>query len=88
MRWKVLPSSPSALGDPTPFDALAVAVRLGERASGEGHELPEALAELAAEALAKGRYVLADRLARRRLAISDSPTARRVLRAMPADAGD
>lgn len=80
---------------PTPFDLLASAVRLGEavdadgNATGDGgHLLPEALAFLAEEALAKGRYVLADALARRRLAISDSPTARAVLRGLPPDVGD
>ena len=80
---------------PTPFDLLASAVRLGEAVDAEGnatgdggHLLPEALAFLAEEALAKGRYVLADALARRRLAISDSPTARAVLRGLPPDVGD
>lgn len=77
-----------ASGGATRFDVLAVVVRLGERPGGEGHDHPEALADLAEEALAKGRYVLADQLARRRLAISDSPTARRVLREIPADVGD
>lgn len=80
---------------PTPFDLLCAAVRLGEAVDAEGnatseggHLLPEALAFLAEEALAKGRYVLADSLAHRRLAISDSPTARAVLRGLPPDVGD
>ena len=73
---------------PTAFDLYAEAVRLGERAGEEGHDLPEALTALAEEALAKGRYVLAERLARRRLAISDSPASRRVLRQLPPDVGD
>jgi len=80
---------------PTAFDLLVSAVRLGEAVDPEGnatseggHLLPEALAFLAEEALAKGRYVLADALARRRLAISDSPTARAVLRGLPPDVGD
>ena len=73
---------------PARFDLLAQAVRLGETPGAEGHEVPEALAALAEEALAKGRYVLADKMARRRLAISDSPAARRVLLALPPDVGD
>jgi tetratricopeptide (TPR) repeat protein len=75
-------------GMPTDFDVLAEAVRLGERAGGEGHEVPAALTALAEVALAKGRYVLAGHLARRRLANSDSPGARRVLEQLPADLGD
>jgi hypothetical protein len=77
-----------AKGLPSRFDLLAQAVRLGETAGADGHEVPEALALLAQEALDKGRYVLADRMARRRLAISDSATARRVLLALPPDAGE
>ena len=73
---------------PTAFDLYAQAVRLGERPGEEGHDLPEALTALAEEALAKGRYVLAARMAHRRLAISDSPAARRVLRGLPPDVGD
>ena len=73
---------------PTRFDLLAQAVRLGETPGGEGHEVPEALAALAEEALGKGRWLLADKMARRRLAISDSPAARRVLLALPPDVGD
>jgi hypothetical protein len=85
---KGLPKDAIHDGDMTRFDVLAVVVRLGERASGDGHDRPEALSALAEEALAKGRFVLADHLARRRLAISDSPAARRVLRALPPDVGD
>jgi hypothetical protein len=77
-----------AKGLPTRFDLLAQAVRLGDSAGGEGHEVPESLAMLAEEALQKGRYVLADRMARRRLAISDSAVARRVLLSLPPDAGE
>ena len=77
-----------AKGVPAHFDLLAAAVRLGEPAGGEGHEVPEALALLAEEAAAKGRFLLADRLARRRLAISDSAVARRVLLSLPPDVGD
>lgn len=78
-----------AAGDlPTPFDLFAASVRLGERPGEEGHEIPEALSALAEEALAKGRFVLAERLARRRLAIGDSPAAAKVLRSLPPDVGD
>ena len=87
-RMRDLPRDALPAGGATRFDVLAVVVRLGERPGAEGHDLPEALADLAEEALAKGRYVLADQLARRRLAISDSPTARRVLRGLPPDVGD
>ncbi|MFO0934363.1 MAG: hypothetical protein U1E39_16875 [Planctomycetota bacterium] len=73
---------------PTAFDLFAAAVRLGQVAGAEGHEVPEALTALAEAALAKGRFVLAAAMARRRLAISDSPAARRVLEAVPADVGD
>ena len=79
---------PNDVAGTTRFDVLAVAVRLGARADGEGHDAPEALAELAEAALAKGRFVLASHLARRRLAISESPTARRVLRSLPPDMDD
>jgi hypothetical protein len=77
-----------AKGLPTRFDLLAQAVRLGDVPGADGHEVPEALAGLAEEALGKGRYVLADKMARRRLSISDSPAARRVLLALPPDVGD
>ena len=77
-----------AKGLPARFDLLAAAVRLGQPAGGEGHEVPEALALLAEEAAAKGRFLLAERLARRRLAISDSAVARRVLLSLPPDVGD
>jgi hypothetical protein len=73
---------------PEAFDLLGMAVRLGASPTGEGHQLPEALAGLAEEALAKGRFLLASTLARRRLAISDSPGARRVLLAVPPSVGD
>jgi hypothetical protein len=86
--WRRALPADAAADVPTAFDLLAAAVRLGERTSGEGHEVPEALSALAEEAAARGRYVLADRLARRRLDISDSPTARRVLRGLPPDVGD
>lgn len=87
-RMRDLPKDAIPAGGATRFDVLAVVVRLGERPGAEGHDVPEALADLAEEALAKGRYVLADHLARRRLAISDSPAARKVLRELPPDVGD
>ena len=73
---------------PEPFDFYAMAVRLGASPTGETHEVPEAMAGLAEEALAKGRYLLASVMARRRLSISDSPAARRVLLALPSDVGE
>jgi hypothetical protein len=83
----------ATLGDlsrsvPDRFDLLAAAVRLGETGEVERHEVPEAVAALAEVALERGRWVLAASLARRRLAISDSPAARRVLLALPPDVGD
>lgn len=69
---------------PSAYDLFAQAVRWAETGT-EGHGLPEALAALAEEAFEKGRYVLASALCKRRLAISDSPTARRVLAQLPPD---
>jgi hypothetical protein len=73
---------------PGRFELLAMAVRLGETGEVDRHEVPEAVAALAEVALERGRHVLAASLARRRLAISDSPAARRVLLAVPPDVGD
>ncbi len=73
---------------PDRFELLCAAVRLGGLPEGDAHEVPEALAALAEEALAKGRFSLAERMARRRLAMSDSPAARRVLLALPPDLGE
>jgi hypothetical protein len=70
------------------FDLLASAYALGKPADREGHDLPEVLPLLAEAALAEGRFDLAHRLARERLAISESPAARRVLLALPPDVGD
>lgn len=76
-------------GGRTPrFDLLAWAWRLGDRPDEDSHALPAAIARLAEAALAEERYELAARLARQRLAISDSPAARRVLAALPPDVGD
>lgn len=79
---------PLPAGAPAPFDLFAAAVRLGETGGSEGHLVPEALTSLAEAALERGRFVLAATLARRRLGISDSPGARRVLERVPADVGD
>jgi tetratricopeptide (TPR) repeat protein len=73
---------------PERFDVLGAAVRLGETGESDRHEVPEALAALAEEALARDRWRLAAALARRRLATGDSPAARRVLLACPPDVGD
>lgn len=75
-------------GVPTAFELLSAAVRLGVGFTDSGHEVPEALTALARVALEKGRFVLAASLARRRLAMSDSPGARAVLEALPPDVGD
>lgn|GEM_PF-2546443 len=83
---RALEKAPEGL--PTAFDLFAQAVRLGQVAGADGHEVPEALTALAEAALAKGRFVLAGAMARRRLAISDSPAARGVLEQVPADVGD
>lgn len=69
---------------PSAYDLFAQAVRWAETGT-EGHGLPEALSALAEEAFEKGRYVLAAALCKRRLALSDSPTARRILAQLPPD---
>jgi hypothetical protein len=80
-----------AMGDAAPadlpdrYDLLATAVRAGS--ASEPDEVPEAVAALAEVALEEGRYALAHAMARRRLGISDSPAARRVLLALPPDVG-
>jgi hypothetical protein len=87
-RWVAALGDARPSGLPERFDLLAAAVRMGETSDPEAHQVPEALAAMAEEALAKGRFVLAERMARRRLAMSDSPAARRVLLRVPADVGD
>lgn len=69
-------------------DLLEAAYRLGRPADREGHDLPEVLPLLAEALLAEGRYETAHRLCRERLAISESPAARRVLLRLPPDVGD
>lgn len=73
---------------PLYFDLLAEAWRLGDRPADDTHEIPQVVAHLAEAALEEGRFELAHRLARQRLAISDSPLARRVLSRLPPDLGD
>jgi hypothetical protein len=82
-----VPTPPPA-GVPERFDLLAAAVRLGAGAESDAHEVPEALAALAEAAFTQGRFALAERMARRRLAISDSPAAKRVLLSLPPDVGE
>lgn len=70
------------------FDLLSLAYALG-RPEGEGpHLLPEVMPLLAEAALCEGRFEMANRFARERLALSDSPAARRVLLRLPPDVGD
>jgi len=68
-------------------DLLALAVRLGETPGRDDHLLPRAITLLAEACASEGRYELAHRLALRRLAISDAPRARAVLRSLPPDIG-
>lgn len=70
------------------LDLLTQAYVRGRPADREGHDLPEVLPLLAEALLAEGRYEAAHRLARERLALSESPAARRVLEALPPDVGD
>lgn len=83
------PEDEAAAGDTERFDLLVHAVRLGEAlADGGPHLLPQAFTHLAEAAAAEGRYELAWRLARRRLDISYSPRAARLMRRLPPDLGD
>ncbi len=86
--WRQGVPAANSEGVPDRIDLLAAAVRLGDLRTSDRHAVPESLAALAEEALAHGRYVLAAHMARRRLAISDSPAARRVLLACPPDVGE
>jgi hypothetical protein len=70
------------------FDLLALAYDLGKPVDREGHDLPGVLILLAEAALREQRYELAHRLARERLALSESPAARRILLRLPPDVGD
>jgi hypothetical protein len=70
------------------FDLLSLAYGLGQPEGQDGHEIPQVMALLAEAALREGRFELAHRMARERLAISDSAAARRVLLLLPPDLGD
>jgi hypothetical protein len=72
-------------GDGPHFELLAWACRLADRPQEDGHDLPQALVLLGEDAADEGRYGLAARLARRRLALGDSPAARRLLDRLPPD---
>ncbi len=78
-----------AMGDTERFDLLVHAVRLGEAlAAGGVHLMPQAYTHLAEAAAAEGRYALAWRLATKRMDISYSPRAARLMRTLPPDLGD
>ncbi|MDJ0976009.1 MAG: hypothetical protein QNJ98_16240 [Planctomycetota bacterium] len=78
-----------AYGDSERFDLLVHAVRLGEAlADGGPHLIPQAFTHLAEAAADEGRYELAWRLAQKRLDISFSPRAVRLMRRLPPDLGD
>lgn len=82
------PEDRATAGRTLRFDLLSWAYRLGNRPDQDTHAIPPVVAMLAQAALDEGRYQLADRLARQRLGISDSPAARRVLDALPPDVGE
>lgn len=69
------------------FDLLGKAWELGQDPNGGPPKIPQALVHLAEIAAREGRYELAHRLASRRLEISNSPRARRLLRSLPPDLG-
>lgn len=73
----------AAHGETACFDLLAWVYRLGR--SPGGHAFPGSLCLLARVALREGRFELAARLARERLALGDSPAARRILEGVPVD---
>ncbi len=82
------PEDRESAGRTPRFDLLAWAYRLGTRPDEDTHTMPAAVALLAEAALLEERYELAERLARERLDLSDSPAARRVLAALPPDVGE
>lgn len=83
----VLDREAQAPGETPCFDLLALAYRLGHDPARDRHTLPRALTLLAEAAAREGRFALAARLVDERLAISDSPRARRLLRTLPPDQG-
>jgi tetratricopeptide (TPR) repeat protein len=71
------------------FDLLSHACRLGAAFAQDGpHRVPAAYTHLAEAASAMGRYELAGRLVRKRLEISFSPRAWRLLGRLPPDVAD
>ncbi len=71
------------------FDLLSHACRLGAAFAQDGaHHVPAAYTHLAEAATAMGRYELAGRLVRKRLEISFSPRAWRLLKRLPPDVAD
>lgn len=76
-------------GDSERFDLLVHAAYLGEvLANGGTHLVPQAFTLLAEAAAAEGRYQLAWRMAQKRLGISFSPRAARLVRTLPPDVGE
>ena len=69
------------------FDLLVTCLELGRDPNGGPPRFPQALVFLAEGAAREGRFELAHRLATRRLEISNSPRARRLLRSLPPDLG-
>lgn len=67
------------------FDLLAWVYRLGAIPAEDSHRYPTAITWLAEAAAREGRFELAFRLATRRLEISWSPRARRLLMRLPPD---
>ena len=69
------------------YDLLAMAHRFGQDPAGGPPQYPQVLVWLAESAAREGRFELAWRLATRRLEISGSPRARRLLMSLPPDLG-
>lgn len=67
------------------FELLAWVYRLGAIPSEDSHRYPQAITWLAEAAAREGRFALAFRLATRRMEISWSPRARRLLMKLPPD---
>lgn len=70
------------------FELLVKALELGLDPNGGPPRFPQALVFLAEGAAREGRFRLAHELATRRLEVSNSPRARRLLRTLPPDLGD
>jgi hypothetical protein len=78
---------PERQGDTDRFDLLAWAWKLGRDPQGGAPLYPQTLVWMAEIAAREGRFALAWRLADRRLQISNSPRARRLLHRLPPDLG-